>query len=55
MSNNHEIKGSFGSSLPELTSNGSFYSYSGKLSGIGCVITRPDTKQGFDSLSMNTR
>ncbi len=54
-SGKNEIKGSFGSSFTELTSSGPFYSCSVRLVGIGRVTKLPDIKQGFDSLSTNTR
>jgi len=41
-----KIKGPPGVSFGELNSGGSFYIYSPKLTGVGCVSTRPDIKEG---------
>jgi len=46
MNRSNEIKGLPGVSLPELYSGSPFYILSGKLTGVGCVITLPDDKQG---------
>lgn len=53
--NNDEIKGRSGVGLRKLNSVRPFYMFFLRLAGIGGVTTYPDVKQGFSSLSMNTR
>ncbi len=54
MNSSNEIKGSPGE-IPKRNFTGGLFYILRKLLGIGRVTTLPDIKQGFGSLSMNTR